>query len=101
MRVAELLDKHFTTNGNWTGLSVGEVTVIWVIFILSEGDHRLCNVEPWVREHKWTVSKLIGRKVKPRDLNDDRLARVLDYLSVTEKWVAFECELNQGVIRVY
>ena len=27
MRVAELLDKHFPTNGNWSGLSLGEVTL--------------------------------------------------------------------------
>src|SRR5881296_1568445 len=37
MRVAELLDKHFPTNGNWTGLSLGWVTVVWLTFIISEG----------------------------------------------------------------
>lgn len=101
MRVAELLDKHLPTNGNWTGLSLGWVTVVWLTFIISEGDHRLSHVEPWVREHQRTLRQCLGRKVAPRDCTDDRLATVLDYLSVDERWVEFECELNQSVIRVY
>jgi hypothetical protein len=38
--------------------------------------------------------------VKPRDLTDDRLATTLDYLSVAERWAAFERDLNQSVLRV-
>jgi len=101
MRVAELLDHHFPTNGNWTGLSLGWGTVLWLTFILSEGDHRLYHVEPWVKEHQRTLSRCLGRRVQPRDCTDDRLAAVLDYVSVTENWVAFECALNQRVMRVY
>jgi transposase len=101
MRVAELLDKHFPTNGNWQGLSLGWTTVVWLAFILSEGDHRLSHVEPWVKAHRRTLSRCIGRKVTPRDLTDDRLATVLDYLCIAECWVAFERELNQSVLRVY
>jgi transposase len=101
MRVAELLDKHFPTNGNWQGLSLGWTTVVWLAFILSEGDHRLYRVEPWVKEHQRTLRQCIGRKVTPRDLTDDRLATILDYLCVAEHWVEFERELNQSVLRVY
>jgi transposase len=101
MRVAELLDKHFPTNGNWQGLPLGWTTVVWVTFLLSEGDHRLYRVEPWVKAHHCTLSRCSGRKVKPRDLTDDRLATVLDYLCVAERWVEFERELNQSVLRVY
>src|SRR5882724_12595213 len=90
IRVAELLDKHFPTNGNWQGLSLGWTTVVWLAFILSEGDHRLSRVEPWVKAHRRPLSRCIGRKVKPRDLTDDRLATVLDYLCIAECWVAFE-----------
>jgi transposase len=101
MRVAELLDKHFPTNGNWQGLSLGWTTVVWLAFILSEGDHRLSRVEPWGTAHRRTLRRCIGRKVTPRDLTDDRLATVLDYLCVAEHWVEFERELNQSVLRVY
>src|SRR5213592_3821322 len=101
MRVDKLIDTHFPTNGNWTGLSLGGVTVVWVTFILSEGDHRLYHVEPWVKAHQRTLSRCLGRRVKPRDCTDDRLATVLDDLSVTENWGEFECASNQHVIRVY
>src|SRR4029450_12745451 len=101
MRVAELLDNHFPPNGDWQGLSLGRTTVVWVAFILSEGDHRLYRVEPWVKAHQRPLSRCLSREVKPRDLTDARLATILDYLSVTEHWVAFERTLNQSVLRVY
>src|SRR5215510_9918648 len=101
MRVAELLDKHFQPNGNWQGLSLGGTTVVWLTFILSEGDHRLYRVEPWVTAHQRTLSRCIGRKVTPCDWTDDRLATILDYLGVAERWGAFEHALNQSVLRVY
>jgi Domain of unknown function (DUF4277) len=97
MRVAELLDTHFPTNGNWEGLSLGWTTVVWLAFLLSEGDHRLYRVEPWVKAHRRTLSRCIGSQVKPRDLTDDRLAAILDYLSVADHWAAFERELKPTV----
>ena len=101
MRMAELLDNHCLPNGNWQGLSLGKTTVVWLAFILSEGDHRLYRVEPWGKAHQRTLSRCLGSEVKPRDLTDDRLATTLDYLSVAERWAAFERDLNQAVLRVY
>jgi transposase len=39
--------------------------------------------------------------VKPRDLTDERLATPRDSLAVAERWVAFERDLTQAVLRVY
>src|SRR5512133_2254644 len=101
MRVADLLDTHFPTNGNWQGLRLGSTTVVWLAFILSEGDPRLARVEPWVTAHQRTLSRCLGQQVKPRDLTDDRLATTLDYLGVADRWGTFEHALNQSVLRVY
>lgn len=101
LRVAELLDKHFPTNGNRTGLSLGQMCVIWLTFILSQADHRLNQVEPWVAEHQVTLSRCLGCEVSPRDCTDDRLATGLDYLNVSQSWQAFEADLNSLVIRTY
>ena len=101
MRVAELIDKHFPTNGNWTGLSLGQMLVVWLTFIISEGDHRLYHVEPWVAAHQHTISRSLHQEVLPRDCTDDRLATGLDYLCVAERWAECECALNQTLIRVY
>jgi transposase len=101
MRVAEFLDTYFPTHGNWQGLSLGWTTVVWLAFILSEGDHRLYRVEPWVKAHRRTLRRCIATKVRPRDLADDRLATILDYLCVAERWGACERALNECVLRVY
>jgi transposase len=101
LRVAELIDKHFPTNGNRTGLSLGQMCVIWLTFILSQADHRLNEVEPWVKEHQMTLSQCLGCEVEPRDCTDDRLATGLDYLSVEQHWQRFEAELNSSIIRTY
>jgi transposase len=101
MRVAALLDNHFPPNGNWQGLSLGRTTVVWLAFILAEGDHRLYRVEPWVTAHQRTLSRCLSREVQPRDLPDDRLATILDSLAVAAHWGAFERPLNQSVLRVY
>src|SRR5205814_5565718 len=79
MRVAELIDKHFPTNGNWTGLSLGQMLVVWLTFIISEGDHLLSHVEPWVAAHQHTISRSLNQEVLPRYCTDDRLATGLDY----------------------
>jgi transposase len=101
MRVAEVIDKHFPTHGHWTGLSLGQMLSVWLTFILSEGDHRLSHVEPWIAAHQQTLSRCVNQQVLPRDGADDRLARGLDALGVVATWVACECELNQTLIRVY
>ncbi|MGH9931448.1 MAG: IS1634 family transposase, partial [Pyrinomonadaceae bacterium] len=101
MRVVELIDQHFPTNGNRTGLSLGQMCVIWLTFILTQADHRLNQVEPWVAEHQTTLSRCLGCEIEPRDCTDDRLATGLDYLSVSENWGPFEIDLNRTVIRVY
>jgi hypothetical protein len=100
MRVAELLDNHFPPNSHWQGLSLGKTTVVWLAFLLSEGDHRLSRVEPRGKAHQRTLSRGLGSAVQPRDLTDERLATTLDSLAVAERWAAFERDLNQSVLRV-
>ena len=101
MCVAELIDKHFPTHGHWTGLSLGQMLSVWLTCILSEGDHRLSHVEPWIAAHPQTRSRCVNQQVLPRDGTDDRLARGLDDLGVVDKWVEGEGELNPTLIRVY
>ena len=55
MRVQELLDEHIQTHGNWQGLSLGNVAVVWLSHILSQADHRLNHVQPWLENHLETV----------------------------------------------
>src|SRR5947209_18117996 len=101
MQVANLLDRHIPTHGNWQGLSLGTVSVVWLSHILSEGDHWLNHVEPWAAQHLTCLRACLGQAVRSLDFSDDRLAAVLDYLSSDEQWQAFEQDLSQHLIRVY
>ena len=101
MGVQPLLDEHFPTHGNWVGLSLGWVTVVWLTHILSEADHRLNHVEPWAEQRLHTLRGCTGQRVDPLDLSDDRLAAVLEALSDDTRWQAFEGAWTQQLLRVY
>jgi transposase len=101
MGVQPLLDEQFSTHGNWVGLSLGGVTVLWLTPILSEADHRLNHVEPWAAQRLHTRQGSTGQRVHPLDLSDDRLAAVLEALRHDEPWQAFEGAFTQPLLRVY
>src|SRR2546430_3772835 len=101
MGLPTLFDDHFPTHGNWTGLSVGWVSTIWISSILSRGDHRMVHVEPWVAKRLWTLRVTTGQAVRCVDFTDDRLEIVLRRLSDDTRWAAFESALNQHTVRVY
>src|SRR5947209_2428479 len=100
--LAATLDRHFPTPRHWKGpLTPGEVLAVWLLFLLSEGDHCLNHVEPWVVQHQSTLSALLGKTVLPVDLHDDRLADWLNRLSSGDSFASLERDLNQQAIRVY
>src|SRR5260370_3660724 len=101
MQVATLLDRHFTTDGNWQGLSLGMISTVWLSHILSEGDHWLNHVEGWAAQHLHCLQACVGQDVRSLDFSDDRLAAVLDYLSADEQWQTLERDLGQHLIRFY
>lgn len=94
------MDTHVPTPGHGPGLSLGGTTVVWLTFSLSEGDHRLYRVAPWVKAHRRMRSRGLCSKVTARDLTDDRWATILAYLRVTAGGVEVARALNQSVRRV-
>lgn len=96
-----LINRCFNSHGNWQGISLGEVMVGWLAYILSQGDHRLNQVEQWAKETLETLRQGLNQKVRSLDFSDDRLASGLDYFSQDENWEQFEEELNGTTIRVY
>src|SRR5205823_2536761 len=69
--------------------------------ILSEGDHRMNQVQSWVAHRLQTLHLCTDQEVYERAWSDDRLALVLDALAQPEAWQRFETALNQRLIRVY
>jgi transposase len=96
------LDRLFPPPRLWKGpLTPGEVLAVWLLFVLSEGDHCLNHVEPWVAQHQGVLSALLGKTVLPVHFHDDRLADWLNRLSASDAFGVLERDLNQQTIRVY
>jgi transposase len=96
------LDRLFPAPANWKGpLTPGEVLAVWLLFVLSQADHCLSHVEPWVAQRHGTLSALLGKEVLPVHFHDDRLADWLDRLSGGDSFSALERQLNRHTVRVY
>ena len=75
LKVAEILDRHFPSGHRWKGeLTFGEVACVWLAFITSQGDHRLCRLQFWAQDNLHTLTACLGKTVRPLDFQDDRLA---------------------------
>jgi transposase len=97
-----ILDRHFPAPAHWKGpLSPGEVLALWLLFLVSQGDHCLNHVEPWVAQHQGILAALLGKAVLPVHAHDDRLADWLTRLGQGTTFSALERDLNQQTIRVY
>ena len=101
MQIRACLDLHFPVHGHWRGLSLGWTATLWLTHLLSEGDHRLNQVEPWAVAHLTTLRACTGQAIDRLDLTDDRLAAVLRALADDHRWAACESGLTGRLLRVY
>lgn len=101
LRLPELFDRFLGNHGLHQGLSNGWLATIWLIFILSEGDHRKSSVRDWVERHHQVLERLLEQAIRPVDFTDDRLGIVLRRLSKTGAWEALEAELWANTVAVY
>jgi hypothetical protein len=67
MGVQTIVDGVVKARGNWTGLSPGWVTTIWLVHILSKENHLIEPVQKWVHKHIITLKKLTGQPVRELD----------------------------------
>lgn len=73
MGLAELVDEHFVPHKNWDGMSLGKVLSGWLTHILSEGDHRLNQVQDWAAKRAETLKTCLSSDVRALDFADDPL----------------------------
>ena len=99
----EIVDKHVTRHANWKGISSGNLLAFWVSYMLSTGDHYLSSFESWGEHHIVLLSALANSEnlLSVKDFADDRLEKLLDYLSVESTWRFIESDLNSKILSVY
>jgi len=101
MGLPEVLDRHLPRHWTQRGLSWGWTAVIWLAYILTEGDHRKVSVEAYVKGMQNTLSRLSGQGIDPLDVSDDRLSHLLKHLSKPTYWHRIERDLNARSIEVH
>jgi transposase len=101
MGLPTLLNKYLPRHWKQEGLDWGWVMVIWLAYILSEGDHRKVVVRDWVKQQSTMLEQVCGLELRETDFTDDRLGIVLSKLSQQSTWQEIESELNSQTLRIY
>lgn len=101
MGFPEVLDRHIPRHWKQRGLSWGWTAVIWLGYILTEGDHRKVSVAAYITGMQHTLSELSAQAIEPLDFSDDRLGHLLKHLSQSTYWHKIEHDLNARSIEVY
>src|SRR5260221_1382435 len=101
MGLPEVLDRHIPRHWRQRGLSWGGTAVIWLAYILTEGDHRKVSVETYLKGMQHTLSHLTAQVIEPLDFSDDRLSHLLTHLRKRAYWHQIEQDLNTRSIAVY
>src|SRR5881409_938579 len=101
MGLPEVLDRHIPRHWTQRGLSWGWTAVIWLAYIVTEGDHRKVSVETYLKGMQHTLSALTAQDIEPLDFSDDRLSHLLQHLSKPAYWHQIEHDLNARSIEVY
>jgi transposase len=104
MQIEQLIDQELPSpHGNRQGLSYGQLSVLFLTYIITQADHRLCAVEPWLNQHLRTLERATGWKIGLQDATDDRLADLLTVLGSAqhEAIQTIETYLGKHLIRAY
>ena len=101
MGLAELLNRHLPRHGKQIGLDWEWVAVIWLSYIVSQGDHRKVQVREWVKQRRYTIEQVCDLKLRDTDFTDDRLSILLKRLSDDQTWTDIERDLTQKTLGVY
>src|SRR5919108_508750 len=101
MGLPEVLDRHIPRHWTQRRLSWGWTAVIWLAYIITEGDHRKVSVETYLKGMHHTLSALTAQVIEPLDLSDDRLSHLLQHLSKKAYWHQIEHDLNARSIEVH
>lgn len=99
--LVEILDSHTPTHWKQRTLSWGWTAVIWLSYILSEGDHRKSSVEQYISRMQDTLKNLTGQKICEADFATHRLAVLLRHLSQKAYWIEIEKDLSKRSIEIH
>ena len=101
MGLPEILDRHLPRHGTQRGLSWGWTAVIWLAYIVTEGDHRKVSMETYLKGMHHTLSRVTAQAIAPLDFRDDRVSHLLKHVSKPTYWHQIERDLHERSMEVY
>ena len=102
MQIAATIDQHWQPHREWDGLSYGQLTVLFIAFVLQQREHRLSAFEDWLQQHRHVVQATTGWVLGPKEGTDDRLGILLQTLgSNAETLQAFHHQHGQHLVHAY
>jgi transposase len=100
MKIAEILDKRLGQHHLHQGLSLGNLAIGWIAYLLSESDHRKSAVQEWANGLPHTLEPFFATPLRQNEFSDDRLGIVLNHLAATD-WDDVEGDLFYSCFDVY
>ena len=96
------LDAHFPVHGNWKGPSVGKLVCAWLLYIISENDHRLSPIQDWAAHHLNILRCILDYPaLTALDFQDDRLGNLLERFGQDDKYLPIHAEYTGRLVRLY
>ena len=80
MGIDRLIDSVYPGHRNWTGLSYGQLAVLFIIYVIDTRTHTLSGMEEWTNEHKTMLELTAGWTIGEKETTDGRLGRVVEVL---------------------
>ena len=100
MHLVEIIDRIWIPDTKWQGLSYGQLTLLFIVYVIHERCHRLCSMESWVEEHHETLRISTGWPIRVNDATDDRLGNMLGKLGNSEeKREEFQREMSSNLVQ--
>ena len=102
MGIQERIDQFWPTHGNWQGLSYGQLTVLFMLYVIHSMNHRLSGMEAWVTQHQYLLTRLTGWPLTPKDATDDRLGLLIEAFGTDlDRLIQYQIEHGASLVQAY
>ena len=102
MKIYENIDNIFIARTNRDGLAYGQLSVLFVTYIIHSLNHRLSGMEEWLLSHKTVIERVTGWKLNDKEATDDRLGRLMEVPGKDDgKSSGFQVRTGQHIISAY
>lgn len=99
------INSTYPSHKNWRGGDKGVIVSVWLCYILTLTDHRLCAVEEWFVLHQRSLNLLLvgygHAELDAKDFTDDRLGSLLSAFGAEYVWNIFMSSFTCNLLKLY